>query len=137
MIYDNTMNESLGQKIGAYIKYQRDKRKLTITELAERSRLTSAYISRLEQGDYESPSLEAIEQLAKALRMPLQAMLNKSGALNEPIELPDLAYYLHEKFQFPPEAIEDIELFIEFVKKKHQKAIKRYQAVGKKFWRDR
>lgn len=131
------MKPSLGQKIGEYVKYQREKRQLTITQLAEDAKLTAAYISRLEQGDYDSPSLEACQQLSEALRMPLWAFLTKSGATDIPIDLPDLAFYLHEKYQYPPEAIADIELFVKFIEKKYQADIKRYHIEHNKYWKDR
>jgi transcriptional regulator with XRE-family HTH domain len=55
---------------------------LTSKQLAERSGLSPAYISRLEKGDYPSPSLPSIKALADGLGLTLQAFLQEAGLLN-------------------------------------------------------
>jgi len=132
------MGKTLGQKIGQYVKYQRDKRQLSIAAVAAASGLTSAYISRLEQGDYDSPTVDSLQHLAQAFQMPLTALLAKSGvAPVTKIDLPDLAYYLHEKYFLPPEAVADVELFVDTIKKKYAHEIDRYKKDSQKYWRKR
>ena len=55
---------------------------MTAKELAERSGLSTAYISRLEKGEYPSPSLPSIKALADGLGLTLQAFLQEAGLLN-------------------------------------------------------
>ena len=129
------MKLTLGRKLARYVKYQRAKRHLTIAQLAEAADLTPSYISRLEQGDYDSPTLEVIDRLAQALQMPLLVFLAKSQIIEYEKDLPDLPYYLHEKYSFPQQAIGDIELFLSFIKKKYRQEIKLFKRATRKYWR--
>ncbi len=60
---------------GERLKAWRTKRWLTQTELAERAGLPQSYIARLESGQRANPSLDALTRIAKALRVPLTALL--------------------------------------------------------------
>ena len=62
------MGKNIGKKIGRYIRYQRNKQGKTIAEIAKGAGLTAAYISRLEQGEYDSPTLEALRGISKSLK---------------------------------------------------------------------
>lgn len=55
---------------------------ISAKQLAERSGLSPAYISRLEKGHYPSPSLPSIKALADGLGLSLQVFLQEAGLLN-------------------------------------------------------
>ena len=55
---------------------------MTGKQLAERSGLSAAYISRLEKGEYPSPSLPSIKALADGLGLSLQAFLQEAGLIS-------------------------------------------------------
>ena len=54
------------KQLGARVRQLRKARKLSQAALAERARLTRAYVTRLEAGQ-QDPSLSTITALAKAL----------------------------------------------------------------------
>ncbi len=127
--------KSSAQKIGCYLKYQREKRDLSLNELAQKSELTASFLFRLEKGEYQSVKLDVIEKLTKALDMSVTEFLEKCDITNSQLDLPSLPHYLKEKFQFPPEAISDCEIMIEVLQKKYQKEIQQQKKQHKKYWK--
>jgi transcriptional regulator with XRE-family HTH domain len=61
-------NEALGTRI----RKLRERRQMTQAELAARARLSRIYIQKLELGDRISPSLPALERIARALGATLR-----------------------------------------------------------------
>jgi len=53
----------------------RNERELTQRDLAKRAKVTEAYISQLESGARKNPSLPVLKRLAKALGVPVTALL--------------------------------------------------------------
>lgn len=53
--------------LGIWLKGLRDRRRLSLRELAERSKVDHAYIYRLETGAKEAPSQEVVDKLVSAL----------------------------------------------------------------------
>ena len=65
------------RRIGAQIRYWRERRGLTQAALAERAGLSWIYIAKLEGGDRRAPSLTALERIARALGVKLRVELTK------------------------------------------------------------
>lgn len=59
------------------IKKLREERKLTISQLAYKSGVARGYITELENGKYENPSLEIICKLSKALKVTPNELIRK------------------------------------------------------------
>jgi transcriptional regulator with XRE-family HTH domain len=59
-------------QLGEQIRARRTELGLTQRELARTAQLSRIYIQMLERGERVSPSLPALERLARALRMTLQ-----------------------------------------------------------------
>ncbi|MEK4688131.1 helix-turn-helix transcriptional regulator [Bacillus sp. FSL M8-0256] len=57
-------------ELSTYLKTKRRQNNMTQTELANRTGLTSAYISQIENGKRKKPSREVIKKLAKVLSIP-------------------------------------------------------------------
>jgi transcriptional regulator with XRE-family HTH domain len=57
------------------VKRLRTRRALSQSELATRARISQAYLSRLEAGVQENPSVAVLKRLAKALGVPATALL--------------------------------------------------------------
>ncbi|KAF2423363.1 MULTISPECIES: helix-turn-helix domain-containing protein [Bacillus] len=57
-------------ELSTYLKTKRKQYGMTQTELAERTGLTSAYISQIENGKRKKPSREVIKKFAKVLSIP-------------------------------------------------------------------
>ncbi|MFZ5438049.1 MAG: helix-turn-helix domain-containing protein [Patescibacteria group bacterium] len=131
-------NKTAGEKIGKYVKYQREKRNWSLQDLAEKTSLTPSYLSRLETGTYTSPTYVAIESLAHGFGIPVYTFLNKCEIVDEiRIDLPDLDFYLREKFQLPDEALDDIHLFLDFIFKKYDQDIEALKKKHHSYWTNR
>jgi len=63
------------QPVGPQIQQLRRRRGLTQAELAKRAELSWIYIAKLEGGDRVSPSMPALERIARALGARLRVEL--------------------------------------------------------------
>ena len=57
------------------LKQVRADKGLTQRDLAKKARVTQGYIAQLEMGLRKNPSLETLKRLAKALGVPVMALL--------------------------------------------------------------
>ena len=53
----------------------RESKALTQRELSKRAKVTEAYVSQLESGVRKNPSLPVLKRLARALGVPVTALL--------------------------------------------------------------
>lgn len=67
-----------------HLKELREQRGWSLRELAEKSGLSNGYISLLENGRVESPSVTVLGKLAKAFAVPLDELLRAAGVETEP-----------------------------------------------------
>ncbi len=65
------------KEFGAIVRAKRMELDLTQQELAERSGITQAHISRIESGEYNS-SVVTVCRLAKALHIPVESLLQSA-----------------------------------------------------------
>lgn len=65
------------------VKVVREQRRITKAELAQRSGLAPSYLSRLESGEYKSPSIETMVSIARGLEMDPRDLLVLSGYVPE------------------------------------------------------
>lgn len=68
-------NQNYGLVIGQTVKTLRQRKNITQTELQDEATLSSGYVSRLEKGEYEAPSIVHIIKIAKAFDMNLREFL--------------------------------------------------------------
>jgi transcriptional regulator with XRE-family HTH domain len=123
-------------KIGRYVKYQREKRGLSLNEFAERVGIAPSFLYRLESGSYKSVKFTVIEKLSQAFEMPVIAFLQKCELAEHSAEsLPDISFYLREKLQLPTEAVEDIKLFITFIEEKYKDKIQTLKKKHADYWK--
>jgi len=61
--------------LGKVIQTLREEQLLTQTTLAKKAKVTQGYIAQLERGMRKSPSLRVLQRLAKALGVPVTALL--------------------------------------------------------------
>ncbi len=123
-------------KIGKYVKYQREKRGLSLNEFADQVGITPSFLYRLESGTYKSVKFSIIEQLAQAFEMPVISFLQKCDLAEDSGEfLPDFSFYLREKYQLPTDGVEDMKLFLQFVEKKYQQQIDILRKKHNEYWK--
>jgi putative transcriptional regulator len=78
--------------LGKYVRTERRRRNWTQTTLSERSGVAQSYISDLENGKYDNPSMEVVRGLAAAFMLSVPDLLVAAGLgpPSEPDELADL-----------------------------------------------
>jgi transcriptional regulator with XRE-family HTH domain len=69
------------EALGALIRAQRVTAGLSLRDLADRAQVSNAYLSQIERGLHE-PSISVLRAIARALGMPLEALLGQAGLLD-------------------------------------------------------
>lgn len=77
-----TNDSPKSRDIASVISTKRKEAGITAKELAERSNLSPAYISRVESGDFQSLTLPTVRALAEGLGITLRMLLEDLGMLN-------------------------------------------------------
>ena len=67
--------------LGAAIRAERVTAGLSLRDLAERTKVSNAYLSQIERGLHE-PSISVLRAIARALGVPLEALLARAGMLD-------------------------------------------------------
>jgi transcriptional regulator with XRE-family HTH domain len=67
--------------LGAAIRAERVTAGLSLRDLAERTKVSNAYLSQIERGLHE-PSLSVLSAIARALEVSLEALLARAGVLD-------------------------------------------------------
>jgi transcriptional regulator with XRE-family HTH domain len=70
------------EALGRFIHAQRKLAKLSLRELAALSDLSNAYLSQVERGLHQ-PSMRVITQVARALGVPAETLLQQAGLFDE------------------------------------------------------
>ncbi|SER48564.1 Transcriptional regulator, contains XRE-family HTH domain [Gracilibacillus ureilyticus] len=65
--------------IGTNISRMRKQKGLTLSELAEKSKISKSYLSNLERNLNDNPSIQVVEKLAEVLNVDLAALLQSDG----------------------------------------------------------
>ena len=65
----------IGKSIGAVLEAKRGAKGLTQEKLAQRAKVARSYLAKLEAGHSKNPSLAVLKRLAKALGVPVTALL--------------------------------------------------------------
>lgn len=73
----------LEKEFGSYLRYLRDLRGLSITELSRKSTVSPSYISRLEHGGRKPPKPDVLKRLAPHLGIGYNELMLKAGHLVE------------------------------------------------------
>ena len=72
------MSDSTAQRLGEFLRAQRQLAGLSLRQLAELARVSNPYLSQVERGLHE-PSLRVLTSLAQALGIPPQHLLAHAG----------------------------------------------------------
>lgn len=91
---------------------------LTATQLAERSSLSLAYISKLEGGEYKSLSLTSCRSLAEGLGLALRDFLESIGFLDNNPDRPSFNLLTHalRKSGYSAKETATVVKYAEFIK---------------------
>ena len=68
--------------VGAFIRNQRERAKMSVRRLAELAEVSNPYLSQIERG-LRKPSAEILQQVANALRISVETLYVRAGILPE------------------------------------------------------
>lgn len=88
---EETPWESQLAAFGSFLRSQRRLADLSLREMAERTKISNAYLSQVERG-LHAPSVRVLQSIAKALDLSVEAMLAQAGLLDDqPVDEEDEA----------------------------------------------
>jgi transcriptional regulator with XRE-family HTH domain len=70
-------------RLGQYIKQKREKKKLSLSELAKRSGVDQGYLSRIEKGEKTNPSANVLAKIADGLNVKRKLVFYVAGYIND------------------------------------------------------
>lgn len=109
------MKHEPGKTLGKYIKDHRIARGMTGRELARQIGTDTAYLVRLERGEYRSPRPDILANVATALDVPMSDLYAIAGYI-APTELPSLTPYLRTKYrQLSDDAIDSVDAYLQHI----------------------
>lgn len=68
--------------LGAFIRSQRERTKMSVRKLAELANVSNPYLSQIERG-LRRPSAEILQQVASALRISVESLYVHAGILTD------------------------------------------------------
>ena len=68
--------------VGAFIRSQRERAKMSVRKLAELAEVSNPYLSQIERG-LRKPSAEILQQVANALRISVESLYVRAGILSD------------------------------------------------------
>lgn len=101
-----------------FVQRHRIARGLSIRGLARQAGIPVATAFRIEQGDFEQPSPEKLQRLARALEIDVEDLYALAGYMM-PEGLPDFAPYLRAKFSLPERAVKDLDAYFRRLRMKY------------------
>lgn len=113
------MNPSQAKRLGEWLRERRHEAGIGTTELAKRTGINDATITRIEQGAIASPDPHKLRLISQELDLNLADVYAMAGYA-APTDLPSFQPYLRRKYRdLPDEAIEDLEQAFQRIIKKH------------------
>lgn len=67
--------------LGSFLRAQRNLAKLSLRDMAERTKVSNAYLSQIERG-LHAPSVRVLRSIAEALDLSAEAMLAQAGLVD-------------------------------------------------------
>lgn len=105
--------------IGKKIFEIRLKKGMTLSELAERAKVSKSYLSNIERNLNQNPSIQVTRKIAKVLDVDLKVLINTEKIVDEQLlpdkELIDIAVQLKES-GIDKEQLKEYKTLIEFIK---------------------
>ena len=74
--------EAQREAFGSFLRVQRRLANLSLRDMAERTKVSNAYLSQIERGQH-APSVRVLASIAKALDLSAEAMLAQAGLFED------------------------------------------------------
>jgi HTH-type transcriptional regulator, competence development regulator len=82
---------------GKYLKTKREEKNLSMNKLGELTGVTGMYISQLESGKRDKPSIEVLKKLSETLEVPYEDLMDAAGYIKwREMEVEDFIEELRE-----------------------------------------
>ena len=112
------MNREQAQRLGAYLRSEREALSLSTRTVASAVGVDMAQIVRLEQGAVTVPKADVLAKIANLLDLPLADVLTMAGYPTTR-ELPSFTPYLRARYDLPDTAVNEMEQFFTRLAAKH------------------
>lgn len=106
--------------IGSYIKQLRSKKGMSLSELAERAGVAKSYISSIERGIQQNPSIQTLEKISGVLGVPTEQLVNPSAQSRNDTHLDREWLELAQQFAASGIGKDEFREFLEFQKWRKQ-----------------
>ncbi|QSF42266.1 helix-turn-helix domain-containing protein [Priestia megaterium] len=111
--------------IGQRIRTIRTKKKISLSQLAERSRVTKSYLSQIERNICTNPSIEFVEKVAVALNVNPEVLVGWGQNEDEISNIDNHFSYVKEcLLTIDDKQLEELKDYIDFTLWKRDKKIK-------------
>ena len=77
-----TEDEAKGRHVGAFIREQRERSRISLRKLADTAGISNPYLSQIERG-LRKPSAEILKGIAKSLSISAETLYTRAGLLEE------------------------------------------------------
>ncbi len=111
-------SEEQTTQLGEHVRHLRETQGLSVRGLAAQAKVDATWLSRLEHGVYASPDPRYLWRLAQALGIDVEDLYLDAG-YGDGRGLPGFAPYLRAKYDFPQEAIAQLEAHFQLVNEKY------------------
>lgn len=112
------MSQAKRRSLPKFVKSRREELGLSANEAARRAGLNISYWAKLEAGNYEAPGPTTLQAVAAVLEIPVQDLYVLVG-YDTPTELPALRPYLRSRYNLPPQAVADLERYMDFLRSQY------------------
>lgn len=105
--------------IGTNINKLRKKRKLTLSELSEKTKISKSYLSNIERNINKNPSIQVLEKIALVLDVNFNALLttNRNIEIKSPTEQEWIDFICElKKAGVEKEKLHEYQVLIDFIK---------------------
>jgi transcriptional regulator with XRE-family HTH domain len=82
--------KEINEEFAKYMEHFRNKKGISLTQLANESKLTAGFLSRLNNGKRKAPTLEKVYDIAEVLDMPLSPLFNDLQESQNILDIYDL-----------------------------------------------
>lgn len=101
--------------LGRYIRRHRRALDLSVPDAARTAGVDITFWHKIEKGLYESPSPKVLAPIARVIGAPLADVYGLAGYVTTN-DLPEFAPYLRSKYQLPPKALAELEIYFKHLR---------------------
>lgn len=101
--------------LGRFIRRHRRALDLSVPDAARTAGVDITFWHKIEKGLYESPSPKVLAPIARVIGAPLADVYGLAGYVTTN-DLPEFAPYLRSKYQLPPKALAELEIYFKHLR---------------------